>query len=85
MGEVCAAADTRARCASPRTGRGQATVSRYSLLISNLTHAYAALFHLIPVCSVAGVDGYLAISKYPPKVLVKYPPILQVHETYFDL
>nr|XP_033325661.1 U3 small nucleolar RNA-associated protein 4 homolog [Megalopta genalis] len=25
----------------------------------------------------AGVDGYLAQSSYPPKVLVKYPPLLQ--------
>jgi len=25
----------------------------------------------------AGVDGYLAISSYPPKNLVKYPPLLQ--------
>ncbi|XP_049860370.1 U3 small nucleolar RNA-associated protein 4 homolog [Schistocerca gregaria] len=24
-----------------------------------------------------GLDGYLAISSYPPKVLVKYPPLLQ--------
>ncbi|XP_014474732.1 PREDICTED: cirhin [Dinoponera quadriceps] len=26
----------------------------------------------------AGVDGYLAVSSYPPKNLVKYPPLLQV-------
>lgn len=26
----------------------------------------------------AGVDGYLAQSSYPPKVLVKYPPLLQL-------
>ncbi|XP_003698089.1 U3 small nucleolar RNA-associated protein 4 homolog [Apis florea] len=26
----------------------------------------------------AGVDGYLAQSSYPPKVLVKYPPLLQI-------
>jgi U3 small nucleolar RNA-associated protein 4 len=25
----------------------------------------------------AGVDGYLAQSSYPPKILVKYPPLLQ--------
>ncbi|XP_011263499.1 U3 small nucleolar RNA-associated protein 4 homolog [Camponotus floridanus] len=25
----------------------------------------------------AGVDGYLAVSSYPPKNLVKYPPLLQ--------
>ncbi|XP_014215033.1 U3 small nucleolar RNA-associated protein 4 homolog [Copidosoma floridanum] len=25
----------------------------------------------------AGVDGYLAYSSYPPKILVKYPPLLQ--------
>ncbi|XP_024085750.1 U3 small nucleolar RNA-associated protein 4 homolog isoform X2 [Cimex lectularius] len=25
----------------------------------------------------AGVDGYLAMSSYPPKFLVKYPPLLQ--------
>ncbi|KAK9502930.1 hypothetical protein O3M35_011610 [Rhynocoris fuscipes] len=25
----------------------------------------------------AGVDGYLALSSYPPKVLIKYPPLLQ--------
>lgn len=25
-----------------------------------------------------GVDGYLAISSYPPKMLVKFPPLLQV-------
>ena len=26
----------------------------------------------------AGVDGYLAQSSYPPKILVKYPPLLQM-------
>ncbi|XP_060818958.1 U3 small nucleolar RNA-associated protein 4 homolog [Bombus pascuorum] len=26
----------------------------------------------------AGVDGYLAQSSYPPKILVKYPPLLQL-------
>lgn len=25
-----------------------------------------------------GVDGYLVLSSFPPKVLVKYPPLLKV-------
>jgi hypothetical protein len=30
------------------------------------------------VSLVVGVDSYLAISSYPPRQLVKYPPLLQV-------
>ncbi|KAF6203417.1 hypothetical protein GE061_003836 [Apolygus lucorum] len=30
----------------------------------------------------AGVDGYLAMSSYPPKMLVKYPPLLQSPSAY---
>lgn len=25
-----------------------------------------------------GIDGYLSVSSYPPKQLVKYPPLLTV-------
>ena len=25
-----------------------------------------------------GIDGYLALSSYPPKVLIKFPPLLKV-------
>lgn len=25
-----------------------------------------------------GVDGYLALTSYPPKLLIKYPPVLKV-------
>jgi len=35
-------------------------------------------FILINLFVILGVDSYLAISSYPPRQLVKYPPLLQV-------
>jgi hypothetical protein len=35
-------------------------------------------FMLTVVFVIVGVDSYLAISSYPPRQLVKYPPLLQV-------
>jgi hypothetical protein len=35
-------------------------------------------FILASVFVIVGVDSYLAISSYPPRQLVKYPPLLQV-------
>lgn len=41
------------------------------------THDVRALVEADGKLYSAGVDGYLAQSSYPPKVLVKYPPLLQ--------
>lgn len=30
-----------------------------------------------------GIDGYLALSSYPPRVLIKFPPLLKV--VFFSL
>lgn len=40
------------------------------------------LFILTSLFVILGVDSYLAISSYPPRQLVKYPPLLQVGSTY---
>ncbi|XP_031830992.1 UTP4 small subunit processome component l(3)72Dn isoform X1 [Nomia melanderi] len=42
------------------------------------THDVRALVDADGKLYSAGVDGYLAQSSYPPKVLVKYPPLLQL-------
>ncbi|XP_012274555.1 U3 small nucleolar RNA-associated protein 4 homolog isoform X2 [Orussus abietinus] len=41
------------------------------------THDVRALVEANGKLYSAGVDGYLAQSSYPPKMLVKYPPLLQ--------
>ncbi|KAK2586925.1 hypothetical protein KPH14_009855 [Odynerus spinipes] len=41
------------------------------------THDVRALVEADGKLYSAGVDGYLAQSSYPPKILVKYPPLLQ--------
>jgi len=35
-------------------------------------------FILTSLFVISGIDSYLAISSYPPRQLVKYPPLLQV-------
>ena len=35
-------------------------------------------FSVTSLFVILGVDSYLAISSYPPRQLVKYPPLLQV-------
>ncbi|CAD1474178.1 unnamed protein product, partial [Heterotrigona itama] len=42
------------------------------------THDVRALVEADGKLYSAGVDGYLAQSSYPPKVLIKYPPLLQL-------
>jgi hypothetical protein len=41
-------------------------------------------FIVTSVFVVVGIDSYLAISSYPPRQLVKYPPLLQVGSTLLN-